>query len=279
MEHRTVRRVQVLRLPVADDPPPEPDDPAPPVADRERHPVPEPVVVRAALPPGDETGVFEHLHLLARASERGRQPFPAGRREPELEPRRELPRQPARLQVLDRPVPARVFPELKPEVPVRALEGGVDRVEVHRPAAPFRPRPARTGSLARDLHADPLGQLLHRVDEPEAVVLHQERDRGAARPAPEAVVELLLPAHAERRGAFLVEGTAGEEVAAALPEPHPGSMTSTMSTRARRSSMNVEGMRPDAPAKRKPPQPGKITDVLLSRHPGALATNIGDLSG
>ena len=217
-EHRPLRRVEVLRLPFPDDPAAEPDHPPPAVADREHHPVPEPIVVPARVPADDEAGALERAR--ARIAERGRQPLPAGRREPEVEPRRELARHPAGLQVLDRPRASRVFPELAPEVPARPVERRVDGFEISRPAAPLPCFP--TGARSRRLHADAGGELLHRIDEPEAVELHQEGDRGAARPASEAVVDLLLATHAERRRPLLVERAASEEVAAPLPQPHPG---------------------------------------------------------
>ncbi|MNV40323.1 hypothetical protein D3C71_1319240 [compost metagenome] len=49
---------------------------------------------------------------------------------------------------------------------------------------------ARLG-IARHFHADTLGQLIDRVEKLEAVVIHQEADRGAMRAAAEAVIELL----------------------------------------------------------------------------------------
>ena len=222
VEHRPVRRVEVLRLPFPDDPAAEPDDPPPAIADREHHPVPEPIVAPARVPADDEAGAFERIR--ARVAERRRQPLPAGRRESEIEPRRELARQPPGLQVFDRTGPRRVLPELAPEVPVRPLERRVDELEVSRPFAPLPlPLPRfRAGTRPRYFHADAGGELFHRIDEPEAVELHQEGDRGAARPASEAVVDLLLAAYAERRGLFLVERAAPEEVAAPRPQRHPG---------------------------------------------------------
>jgi len=70
--------------------------------------------------------------------------------------------------------------------------------------------------VARHLQAGALGQLLDRVEELEAVVVHQEADRGAVRAAAEAVVELLGRRDGERRRALVVEGTA-RGVLPALP--------------------------------------------------------------
>src|SRR5690606_41506658 len=51
--------------------------------------------------------------------------------------------------------------------------------------------------VARHFHAHALGQFVDRVEELEAVEVHQERDRGAVRAAAEAVVELLGRRHRE----------------------------------------------------------------------------------
>jgi hypothetical protein len=62
--------------------------------------------------------------------------------------------------------------------------------------------------LARHFHADALGQLVDRVEELEAVVVHQEADRGAVRAAAEAVVELLGRRDVEAGRALVVERAA-----------------------------------------------------------------------
>ena len=53
-----------------------------------------------------------------------------------------------------------------------------------------------------------LGQFVDRVEELEAVVIHQEADRGAVRAAAEAVIELLGRRHREDGRALVVERAA-----------------------------------------------------------------------
>ena len=66
--------------------------------------------------------------------------------------------------------------------------------------------------------AGAVGQLLDRVDEAEARILHQETDRRAVRAAAEAVVELLGRADREGGRFFVVERAAGGEVGAGFFE-------------------------------------------------------------
>jgi hypothetical protein len=72
-----------------------------------------------------------------------------------------------------------------------------------------RVRRRRGAALARHLEARARGQVLDGLDEAEVVVLHDEAERGAVRPAAEAVIELLVGADRERRGLLVVERAAG----------------------------------------------------------------------
>ena len=72
----------------------------------------------------------------------------------------------------------------------------------------------------RHLDAGPARQFLDRVEELEAVVVHQEADRGAVRAAAEAVVELLGRGHVERRRALVVERARRAVFAALALELH-----------------------------------------------------------
>src|SRR5690606_9562763 len=65
-------------------------------------------------------------------------------------------------------------------------------------------------------HAGAARQVLDRIEELHAVVLHQEVDRAAMRAAAEAVVELLDRRNRERGRAFVVERAARRELAALL---------------------------------------------------------------
>ena len=62
--------------------------------------------------------------------------------------------------------------------------------------------------VLRHFHADALGQFVHRIQELQAVVVHQERDGGAVRATTEAVVELLGLRHGEGRRALVMERAA-----------------------------------------------------------------------
>ncbi len=66
---------------------------------------------------------------------------------------------------------------------------------------------ARLG-IAWYFHAHALGQLIDRVEELQAVVVHQEADRGAVRAAAEAVVELLGGRDRERGRTLVMERAA-----------------------------------------------------------------------
>jgi hypothetical protein len=74
--------------------------------------------------------------------------------------------------------------------------------------------------VARDFHPDALGEFVDRVEEFEAVVVDQERDRGAVRAAAEAVVELLGRRNGEARRALIVERAARREFLALALERH-----------------------------------------------------------
>ncbi len=62
--------------------------------------------------------------------------------------------------------------------------------------------------FARHFHAGLARQFLHRIEEFEPVVLHQELQRGAVRATAEAVVEALGGGNRETGRAFVVERTA-----------------------------------------------------------------------
>ena len=63
-------------------------------------------------------------------------------------------------------------------------------------------------------HAGHLGQGFDCLDEVQTVVLHQKSERRTRSLAPEAVVELLVGHHVERRRLLLVERAAGLETPA-----------------------------------------------------------------
>jgi hypothetical protein len=64
------------------------------------------------------------------------------------------------------------------------------------------------------------GQVVHRLDEAHARVLHEKADGVAMHPAAEAVIELLRRADGERGRFFAVERAQAHEVGAGLLELH-----------------------------------------------------------
>ena len=68
--------------------------------------------------------------------------------------------------------------------------------------------------------ADLRGQILDRVDEPQAEVLHQESDGVAARATAKAMVELLGRNDVEARGFFGVERAQTDEAGAGFTQRH-----------------------------------------------------------
>jgi hypothetical protein len=70
------------------------------------------------------------------------------------------------------------------------------------------------------LHAVLAGQVLHRLDEVHAGVLHQEADGIAVLAAAEAVIELLAGTDRERGRLLAVEGAQPHEIGSALLQLH-----------------------------------------------------------
>ena len=66
------------------------------------------------------------------------------------------------------------------------------------------------------------GQLFDRFHELELVVVHQEVDSIAVRPAAEAVVKLFFTVDGERGGFFVMERTARVKIFALLFQLYPG---------------------------------------------------------
>ena len=200
-ERRRLRRVQVFRLSLPDHPAAEPDGLGGQVQDREDHPLAEPIVRPARLfLLRQEAG----QHRLVFRDALRQVPFEAA--PPlggiaDLEPIGRLPRDAASRKVLTRPVPAR-FPVLLPEVAEGAL---VRRQHLLALAALPRSRPA--GRRQRDVVAacerpEGLGEL-------HLLVQHQELEDVPTGPAAEAIEELFVRVHVERRGLLRVERTKG----------------------------------------------------------------------
>jgi len=130
----------------------------------------------------DEVGVAAVIR-----EDRG-QRIPALRRVTQTEALGDLPRQAATFEVVDGA--RRVLESL----PVEGGRGVEQRAQCLGAAA------ARVGArtaLVGDLEAKTRGEALDRLDEAEVLVLHDEADRRAVRPAAEAVIELFGRAHRE----------------------------------------------------------------------------------
>jgi hypothetical protein len=72
--------------------------------------------------------------------------------------------------------------------------------------------------LARHFHAGDRGERFDRCDEIQPIVFHQEGQRRACSAATEAVIELLLRVHAERRSLLVVKRTQCLKVATGLTQ-------------------------------------------------------------
>ena len=206
VEQRGFRRVEVFRRILGiDHASAERDDASASVVDREHQPVAELVVDVAAVLLRKQTGAFEQLHAPRIGAERVAQRGKPVRRIADAEAFDDAGVDAALVDVSLRLV---VLREL-------AAEEGVGRVQRGENVAGVAILVALAG-IARHFQPGALGQFVDRVEEFEAVVVHQERDRGAVRAAAEAVVELLGRRHGERGRAFVVERTARGIFAALL---------------------------------------------------------------
>ena len=92
-------------------------------------------------------------------------------------------------------------PELALKIRIRSFERLEDRPGVLA-------RSVVATRFAGHLASDPTRELFHRLDELQVRIVHQEPDRGAVRPATEAMIELLVRNHGERRRLLVVERAA-----------------------------------------------------------------------
>src|SRR5262249_20167197 len=165
-------------------PRPEAQHPPPLVANRERDPVPEPVVV-AALPAlldqarGQQLLLFEPGPLAP-----GQHLVPRARRHPHPEAPQHVLAHPPPLPVAPRPLGLRRLPQ----VPLVVLRGPLEQLP-----QPRLPPPPLLGVrvLVLPLHLDavPLGQRLHRLGKGEPLLFLHEPEDVPTRLAAEAVIE------------------------------------------------------------------------------------------
>jgi hypothetical protein len=205
-EDGSFRGVEVLGLALAEHTTAETDHPAAAVVNGKHDPVAETVVALAVA--GDhEAGGFQRRIVVG-----GHVPgqrLPAVGRIADAEAGRDRAGQAAALEVLDRlgRVAQRAAIELG-----RGQEKAGQIARLLTPLGFARPLDARHGEphVARE--------ILDRLGERLAGVLHEEAERRAVRPAAEAVIELLGRAHREGRRLLAVEGAAGLVVRARLLE-------------------------------------------------------------
>src|SRR5690606_24360127 len=211
-----LRRIQVLRPALrrrAQHPPAERDHPAGRIRDREDQPVPEPVVrLGPALAPLDQPGLEQDLVRDAVAGRRVAQPRPFVGRVAQQEALGRLTRDATPLEIAPRHFADRLVSKLPLEVVGRERDRLVQRPE----ALVLRAPPPGL----RDLDADALRDLTHRVVEAEPAVLHQEREHVPGFAAAEALVEALRGHDVERRRLLLVERAQRAEILAGTFQRH-----------------------------------------------------------
>src|SRR5581483_6865373 len=133
-------------------------------------------------------------HRMRRIAEELRERVPRVRREADAERFRGLAGDAATFQVLDRRL------RLAQLLAEEALSAGerVERTFEHRAVR-------RVAAFARDFHSSDPRELLDGFGKRQAVVFHQKRDDGPVLAAAEAVEELLVWRHRERRRLLVVE--------------------------------------------------------------------------
>jgi hypothetical protein len=214
MKHRRLRGIEILGRGIAvQRPPAEGDDPAATIADREHDAVAESVARPTLLVAASQAGIDEILNRGAGFVQCLAQVAPAGRRITDPERGGDLAGQPALAQVIDRPLPGRMFAQLLAK----------ETVGLGQPVQqwPERAGAARTAAGLGDVQPDQAGQILNRIRKFQSLVSHQEADGGTVSATAEAVVELLARTDRERRGFFGVKRTAGHEFTAHSTQRHP----------------------------------------------------------
>ena len=216
-EDRRLGRVQVFRLALVQHPPAEADDLALGVADREHDAVAEAVVAAllAGLVLQDDQAGLDQLGVVVFAEGAG-QAVPARRRIAQAEARGDLAGQAAALQIVDRAAAAL---ELAAVV-AAGLGEHVHQRELLLAGLGGALALARVAVVVGHGQAQLAGQILDRLDEAQAAVLHQEADRVAMHAAAEAVVGLARGADDEAGRLLAVEGAQALVVDAGLLQRH-----------------------------------------------------------
>ena len=211
VEQRRFRGVQIFRaVGLAHHAATEGDDAAAPVLDREHQPIAELVVDTAALAGREHAGHVQRLEAAVAGPDGVLHAIPSVRRVAEAEALDHRGIEAALLQVLAAFLAAG---QLLLEPARRGIEHLVQFGELVL-------RAARHATFERHGHADPGGEIFDRIDEFEAVVVHQELDRRTMRAAAEAVIELLGWADRKRGRAFVVERATRRVVATGALQRH-----------------------------------------------------------
>ncbi len=225
VEDRGLGRVQVLGLALVQHPAAKADAFALDVADREHDPVAKAVVALGR--PGflararwrflgrDHESGLDQLRALV-VGQHGGQEAPALGRIAQAEGLGDLPRQAAALEVVLRALGlAQLLVVAGGHLVEQVVERGLLLALLGGAGALLRAQ-----VFLRHLQAGLLRQVLDRLDEADAGVLHQEADRVAMLAAAEAMEELLGRADAEGGRFLAVEGAQPHEVGATLLELH-----------------------------------------------------------
>ena len=191
VEHRRVRRVQVLGIAVAHDAPAKAEHLSLRVQDGKDDALAE-HIVPAPVPLAAEPRRVDHLVVEPGLLQRAIQRIAAVRRRAKAEAANVAVRQTAGVQILERH--AR-FINLLAQLPVSVLRDGR-----------FQP--------VRHRHVRPVGQKLHRLHEFQVIVLHNESYDIAALVATKAVKHLTVGVHLEGRRLFVMERATGPQVSA-----------------------------------------------------------------
>jgi hypothetical protein len=213
VEERRVARVEVLGLPVAQDPAAEGDDAAAPVRDREHRPAAEEVeAVAPVVGLREQRGLQQHRLLEALLSEGLLELLAPVRRVAEAEGADGLVAEAAAAEILQRRPPRG-----RPELLLEPFRRRLDRV-----AERLAPLLARGVLRRRARHLEPgfLGKALHRLREAKVVDAHREADDVAMRAAAEAVEEALVVVDEEARALLVVEGAEAGELPPLLDQAH-----------------------------------------------------------
>ena len=213
VEERRVARVEVLGLPVAQDPAAEGDDAPSPVRDREHRPAAEEVeAVAPVVRLRKQRGLQQHRLLEALLAEGLLELLAPVRRVAQAEGADGLVAEAAAAEVFQRRPPAG-GPELLLEPFRRRLDGVAERLA---------PLLARRVLRRRAWYLEPglLGEALDGLGEAEVVDAHREADDVAMRAAAEAVEEALVVVDEEARALLVVEGAEAGELASLLDQAH-----------------------------------------------------------